>query len=518
MLSLTGLDDIAESLGERGSWSITDHLAADGTGIDRWLTPGPFAANAPALITELGIQLALDIIERGSVEDAASRLRPLLDRAKAKGRELTPTILRNGSPTATVDAVHIRAFEPSFGPLDQIRYRTASRLPSYPRKLTPTALRSIPTLFWRDWSSRFIVARITPQVIRSMLSIMLLCNGTQTTVPNAARSLKLSMTDTNFGYSVGGLHRHRLWQNILATITRLADYLSDNPSPIDYEQRRQLDYRDLLPTQQWNAIYDNAYGGPGRRDRVGDIARSWLFARISMLPRVAAPFEMNSPYRVFRHAEEIARFTPALIGALDNAGLQYLAHNNVIGEPLTWTPPSSLVKDLELPGPDPNSISVTRVHQLAQDPSMTTAAIARQLAVSSDVVRYLLEQFPVVRSTTTRPTRREPLGTRLTKAELHRMYIRDRMSLTAIAAETDARRDAVAYLARKYGIPIRHYYKIDPDNLDWLYEEHVVKRRTITDIAQDIGVSFSTLWRVAHEYGIPVCRDPRKRRQPGPLS
>jgi hypothetical protein len=92
------------------------------------------------------------------------------------------------------------------------------------------------------------------------------------------------------------------------------------------------------------------------------------------------------------------------------------------------------------------------------------------------------------------------------------------MTLTAIAAEIDVGPDAVAYLARKYGIPIRHYSKINPENLDWLYEEHVVKQRTITDIAQDIGVSISALSRAAQKYGIPVCRDPRKRRQPSPLS
>ena len=92
------------------------------------------------------------------------------------------------------------------------------------------------------------------------------------------------------------------------------------------------------------------------------------------------------------------------------------------------------------------------------------------------------------------------------------------LSLTAIAAEIDVGPDAVAELARKYGIPIRHYYKINPDNLGWLYEEHVVKQRTITDIAQDIGVSISALSRAAQKDGIPVCRDPRKPRQPSSLS
>lgn len=139
---------------------------------------------------------------------------------------------------------------------------------------------------------------------------------------------------------------------------------------------------------------------------------------------------------------------------------------------------------------------------------MTTAAIARNLAVSADVVRYLLEQFPLVRPTTRRRIRNDPAETRLTKADLLRMYNREGMTLTAIAAEVGVGREAVGDLARKYGIPIRHYYRIGPDILDWLYEEHVVKQRTLTAIAQDVGVSLSALSRAARKYGILVCRDP----------
>ncbi|MBZ4518362.1 TniQ family protein, partial [Mycobacterium avium subsp. hominissuis] len=443
MLSMAKLDYIAESLEMRGDSHIREHSAAYGSNLDRWSTPGAFAASAPALVTGLGIMLALDVIGRESVEDAASRLRPLIERAKATGRELTPTLLRCGGPTATMDAVHIRAFEPSFGVLDRMRYGTASCLPRYPRTLTPDSLRSIPTLFWREWSFRLTVGRGTLSVIRPVLSIMLVCHGHQTTVPSAARRLSLSMTDRRFAYMVAELRPHRLWPNILATMMRLADYLRENPSPIDYQRRRLLDYRDLLPAQQWNAIYDNAYHGPGWRNRVGDIARSWLFERISMLPRSAAPFKTTTQYRDAVRAEMIAMFTPALIDALNSAGLQYLSHNNVIGEPLTWAPPFSLINDLELPRPDLNSISVTQVHQLAQDPLMTTAAIARNLAVSADVVRYLLEQFPLVRPTTRRRIRNDPAETRLTKADLLRMYNREGMTLTAIAAEVGVGREAV---------------------------------------------------------------------------
>lgn len=514
MLSLTDVCQVREILDVRGKYSRTEHLVDTELSLERWATPASFVAHAPALITGLGIKLALDILGCGTIDDAASRLRPLITNARSEGRVLTTATFRWGNPTPVMDAVYTKACEMPSVPKEYAEYWTVAALRTYPRKQGAATIRSVPTYFWRDWCFRFSVGKLGQRATRPVLSMMLVCNGTQVSVSGAARSLNLSTTEKNINYVVDRLRGHTLWPNILAAIMRLADYLSKHPSPIDYERRRQLDYRNLLPPPQWNAIYDSAYNGPGGRARVGEIARSWLFERISMQPRSAAPFTMKTRWPERLRTERIAMFTPAMIDALDDAGLQYLAHNNVHGEPLTWTPPHSLVDDLELPGPDPASTDVTRLHQLAKDPSMTTAAIARQLEVPADIVRYLLEQFPLERPTVDRPIRSGNAEMLLSKADLLRLYDRDRLTLAAIAARIGVGPDAVADLARKYGIPIRHYYKINPDNLDWLYEEHVVKQRTITDIAQEIGVTICTVSRAAKKHGIPVCRYPRTRRQP----
>ena len=61
-------------------------------------------------------------------------------------------------------------------------------------------------------------------------------NGTERTVHHLLRHLKKS--------------QH--WPPFCTAITRLADYLRTNGAPIDYERRRQLDYRNLLPDADWN--------------------------------------------------------------------------------------------------------------------------------------------------------------------------------------------------------------------------------------------------------------------------
>src|SRR6202022_4129469 len=110
---------------------------------------------------------------------------------------------------------------------------------------------------------------------------------------NAARRLGSTITQQKFSRILNGLHLHPLWPNIAAAIIRLFDHLAEHPSPIDYQRRRQLDYQDLLPAERWNEIYDQRDFGRRDRDRVGELARSWLFERVSILPPAPSPFPTN---------------------------------------------------------------------------------------------------------------------------------------------------------------------------------------------------------------------------------
>ncbi len=67
--------------------------------------------------------------------------------------------------------------------------------------------------------------------MRPVLSMMLVCNGTQVSVSSAARSLNLPTTERNINYVVDELRGHILWPNILTAISRLVDYLAEDPSP-----------------------------------------------------------------------------------------------------------------------------------------------------------------------------------------------------------------------------------------------------------------------------------------------
>lgn len=508
ILSLADFQDIDELLGRHAS-SVSVLFSALGDGSRSWENPQAFAATAPALITGVGITLALKILACPTIDEAASRLRPIIRNRRASGQNATPTHIRHGQPSAVLEAVYVRTFADSFAPVDKLRYRTPTTLPRYPDKLTPAAVRATPTCFWPDWAFRFMIGKLSPKVIRPVLSIMLLITGTPISATTAARHLGSRTTELKFSRALNDLHCHPLWPNIAAAIIRLSDYLAENPGPIDYQRRRHLNYRDLLTANQWNEIYDWAYFRSFNSDRVGELVRSWLFERVSLQPAYASPFPVDSHHAARFRAELVAQFTPTLLRELDYAAADFLKRHGVIGEPVTWSPPLSIIADLELPGPDPAAVSVTQLHEAMTDTTTSMAALARHLQLPTPVVLFLLERSPLARPAVRRQTQLEYAATQLTHAEFVRLYHHDRLSLKTIAGRIGVESKVASKLAHQYGIEVRDVSRKLPDNPDWIYQEHVVKLRTLTDMAREIGMPLGTLSHRAKRYGIPVWRDRR---------
>lgn len=83
----------------------------------------------------------------------------------------------------------------------------------------------------------------------------------------------------------------------------------------------------------------------------------------------------------------------------------------------------------------------------------------------------------------------------LTREFLYQKYIHDKMSLKEIAEETGLPITTIKSRLRRFGIrkkPIKLGNEIY-DNRDWLYEEYIVKRKGYTVLANELGVSYSTI-------------------------
>ncbi|MFZ2177965.1 MAG: hypothetical protein WAW17_28860 [Rhodococcus sp. (in: high G+C Gram-positive bacteria)] len=143
------------------------------------------------------------------------------------------------------------------------------------------------------------------------------------------------------------------------------DHLAAEPPPIDYDRRRRLDYRDLLPHDLWDEICRRTGTPPGAGQKA-DFARCLLFERLSGLPASRSPF-LAAGYDVRAKLSEFPRaLTPALAAPLAEAARQFLDDQGLGEEPVYWHPPLHLLDGLLLPGPDPGAVDLAALHDLTR--------------------------------------------------------------------------------------------------------------------------------------------------------
>ncbi|MFZ2177966.1 MAG: hypothetical protein WAW17_28865, partial [Rhodococcus sp. (in: high G+C Gram-positive bacteria)] len=135
------------------------------------------------------------VLDRSSTAEAGEALRWLVHGGRRLGRQVDAgTMCDWGSATSTVlAAIQLAALRPLFvRAVDQLRYRTAAALPSYPTAgatAVDDAAGRLPTRLWPQWSLRFTVAPCSPAQVRPALSAALVLVGTALTVGEAADRL-----------------------------------------------------------------------------------------------------------------------------------------------------------------------------------------------------------------------------------------------------------------------------------------------------------------------------------------
>ena len=288
MLASTNLKELDDFLEVKGGGSIGARVAALDLDLRCWGEPEVFTARAPALITGIGIALALTVLGAESIREAGDRLRSVIGRRGARNRTATPGALRFGHFSPALEAVQLSAISVHFLPSNKLRFRTTTEFPRYPRTdgtADGVALQAIPTALWREWSLRLVARqRLHLSTACSSLSTLLLIVGTRTSVTDACTRLGGAVKSSQQTLVLDAVYRHPLWPNIAEAIVRLADYLVARPGPIDYQRRRELHYGGLLPPEVWAQIRDQADLGPTEVNLSRQLARSWMFERISSQP------------------------------------------------------------------------------------------------------------------------------------------------------------------------------------------------------------------------------------------
>jgi TniQ len=484
--------------------------------------PG-FMSPVRAASTALAVTAAFRILRQPDIQQAGMVMRELVEAIREEFWQVSTTSIdswgRGISPV--LRGAYLAALGPSLRPSDQLRHGTISSLPMPPtagRAQVNQRARKIPAALWPSLAVRLSpVDGAYPRILAPVLSSTVLLVGNPMDLDEVSTRLG-SVTD---GRTVSRLLQLLVddprWEAIAAAVTRLAAYLDDNDVPIDYQRRRRLDYAGLLPPRQWLDLCRRTGlpPGQGRRDKM---ARCLLFVRISGLPVEAAPDFGVTDEAYFR--AETARFgairTPELAAALDETARDFLAKHRVRGEPLTWHPPLSLLGDLDLPGPDPSLIDVARLHELVRERANSVRHAAKVLGATVDAVRVILDEHPAPAASLTEAQTRATGQVRhaarqaLTEKEFRRRYIDRHQSLYHIAKQTGFSRQTLTRLATEYGITLREgpqdYKRKGVIDRDWLFEQYVVRGRTLPDLAREKNMSTANMARWAHFHQIPLRR------------
>jgi hypothetical protein len=463
--------------------------------------PGSLAP-ASAAVAAAAVTAAVRPLARHDPRDAANGLR------QAFRTEQAPAWSRARDASPALDAVRLAA-------LGRIAEPPATSDPAGPAAVRA---RQAPALFWPAWTARLMppIPGTSPQARRRCLSAVFLAVTTGTNLTTAARMLGGAITYSSAAPLLLRAERDPRWPAVLTALARLAGYLDQHGTPIDYQRRRLLDYSSLLPDTDWIQACRDAGAIPGRQSRTLT-ARRWLFERISGLASDLAPaaLAVTVPDQRARLDKFTALISPGLAASLDGYASTWLAASHISGEEVTWRPPARLLSDLDLPGPDPFSCQPSEIHELITRHRMSPRAAARHAGTTIDVVRAVLGEHPAPPQPLTPGQARSAgraiaaLRARLSPRDLDNLYTGQRTSLRQLSRQFETSRNTISALLDQYQIPRRTGPQARPSSpIDhgWLYEQYVTSARTLPDIAAELGISKTHLNRRAKALGIPLRR------------
>ncbi|MEV2226320.1 TniQ family protein [Nocardia vinacea] len=495
-----------------------DLLDAHSQVTDRADTHRPGKALPAAPTAALAVTAALAALGAPDAHQGGQALRWLITQTRhhrGKANSTTKTnasTLRRTDASPVLDAVQLAALAPSMSPSDQLRYRIASPFPTRPGPRADRAAalaRSVPTMLWRAWSLPLTIPRPQQRQLRPAASVALLLTATTIPITDAAEILGGFTDNYRVNRALALLADCGHWDDVRQALTRMSDYLAEVGAPIDYQRRRSLDYTGLLPEHTWQRICRDT-GAVALNSATAKRARCYLFERLSGMPNDASPAAVNDNHFHTRTADFVRRLTPQLARALDDHAREFLTTHGIGDEPPSWQPPTHLLHGLSLPGPDPADIDITRLHHLIRDTERTPGEAAEILGATPDTVRHLLEIHPAPLSPDTATNRSAYLTAKaaLPPDTLADLYLHQRISTAEIAKRIGVDGSVIARLARDYQIPVRKPGRPSTTSVDrdWLHEQYITQGRTLTDLAHETGMTWSTMARWAQHHHIPLRR------------
>lgn len=317
----------------------------------------------------------------------------------------------------------------------------------------------IPAVLWLEWTARLAPRRLDAEIAGGALSAAIVFAGTRLTHGSAINLLDPDMKGRQVSHVMRSLGRNAPEADTIRALARVAEFLDENSTPIDYARRRAIDYSDILPRDEWHEVCRTANVLPGR-DRRWQIARAHLYALLSGNRLARAPFASAANFPSFVELQQFRdRLPGAVAEALRSSAAEFLTARG-IDEPMSWMP------ELDVAGTH-GDVTVQRDHE-----------------------------WPPAR-----PARAAVKPSRAVAA-----YSSGR-SVAEIALDHGVARQTVSRVLDDAGVDTRRGRRRAAIDVDWLQQRYTVELHTIPEIAAEVGVTMTTINRHLEAAGIP--RRPR---------
>lgn len=312
----------------------------------------------------------------------------------------------------------------------------------------------LPAVLWPQWTGVLAPRRLDSEIAGGALSAAIVFTGTRLTHGAAIRLFDPKVNGRQVSHVMRSLGHNAPEADTIRALVRLAAYLDEHETPVDFARRRSLDYSRILSDEEWREICRDAGVVPGGARR-WLLARAHLYATLSGNRLAAAPF---SNEKAFPSVGELTRFRdgiPADIAdALEACGESFLQAQGV-DEPVSWMP----------------ALEVADLHPESGDTKLSPWAEARPARAAVERSRAALAYAAG-------------------------------QSLTEIGTDHGVARQTVGRVLDDAGVPTRRgrrSARIDPD---WLRHRYEVERRTIPEIAAELGITGTTVSRHLVNAGI----------------
>lgn len=362
---------------------------------------------------------------------------------------------------------YLRAVDADLQVSDRLRLKSMTPGAARPHGAALERAALLPQLLWPEWTARMLPpAGFHVDQFRAVMSACILVpgsalqNNAEIIVPLNPHLYKASITLAM--QTLADTDPDACLRPVLIAICRLAEYLDEHGSAIDYRRRRGIAAKLTLTWSRWRDLACGAGAHPGDHVPTGRFlhAQRHLHRLLtdSDLTDPAHPLAINSAAERTRYLQFTASLTPVLRRAFHREADQFLAEHG-IDEPSTWHPPLTLAEGLELPGVNLDDKALRTVKRIVIDEGQALRNAAKALGIHTEHVRLALEQLDRPERTWTRGgpeawQRDRELARILTREYFQREYVGARRTLREIAQSVGTTRRIVTEHARRHGISL----------------------------------------------------------------